>query len=230
MRKIRIGKLGNWFYRVGIVAVFFLLVQVPPVAVVIANRDPTNQRLAISLAVVFVVMFLVIIAGARRVYRHYNQLPVAKGINWRLVVGGYFTLIVGMMIFGWLNQWLFHQAGTANNEIIRQLLNHNLIITVVFVIPSFTLTPIAEELIFRGILTNLFFNRTALWSKMILSGLVFSAAHTSTTIISFLLYCFMGMVLTYVYRQSGNLKNSILVHGINNLVAMLMMVMSLAGS
>lgn len=81
MRKIRIGKLGNWFYRVGIVAVFFLLVQVPPVAVVIANRDPTNQRLAISLAVVFVVMFLVIIAGARRVYRHYNQLPVAKGIN-----------------------------------------------------------------------------------------------------------------------------------------------------
>lgn len=230
MQKIRTSKIGNWFYRLGILAVFFLLIQVPPMAVVIANRYPTNQKLAIVLAVIFVVMFLVIIAGARRVYRRYNQLPVTKGINGRLVAGGYLTLIIGMMIFGWLNQWLFHQAGTANNEIIRQLLNHNLIITVVFVISSFTLTPIAEELIFRGILTNLFFSCNALWSKMILSGLIFSAAHTSTTIVSYLLYCFMGMVLTYVYRQSGNLKNSILIHGINNFVAMLMMVMSLTGN
>ena len=230
MQKIRTSRLGNWFYRVGIVAVFFLLIQVPPMAVVIANRYPANQELAITLAVIFVVLFLAIIAGARRVYRRCNQLPVTKGINWRLVVGGYAALLVGMMIFGWLNQWLFHQTSTANNEIIRQLLNHNRIITVVFVISSFTLTPIAEELIFRGILTNLFFRRNALWSKMVLSGLVFSAAHTSTTIVSFLLYCFMGMVLTYVYRQSGNLKNSILVHGINNLLAMLLMVMSLAGN
>lgn len=230
MPKIQISKLGSWFYRVGIVAVFFLLVQVPPMAVVIANRHPANQMLAITLAVIFVVLFLAIIAGARRVYRRYNQLPVTRELNVRLIVGGYVVLIIGMMIFGWLNQYFFHQASTANNEVIRQLLNHNLIITVVFVVSSFTLTPIAEELIFRGILTNLFFRRNALWPKMILSGLVFSAAHTSTTIVSFLLYCFMGMVLAYVYRWSGNLKNSILIHGINNFIAMLMMLLSLAGN
>ena len=121
------------------------------------------------------------------------------------------------------NQYFFHQTQTANNEIIRQLLNHNRIITVVFVLSSFTLTPVAEELIFRGLLTNLFFRPNALWSKMVLSGIVFSLAHTSTTLVSFLLYCFMGMVLTYVYRQSGSLKNSILIHGINNFVAIAIM-------
>ena len=206
-------KLGSWLYRVGIVALFFLLIQVPPVAVAIANRHPHNQDLAVGLAVIFVVIFLFIITRARRLYHCYNQL----------VLLGYLTLIVGMAVFGWLNQYFFHQTQTANNEIIRQLLNHNRIITVVFVLSSFTLTPVAEELIFRGLLTNLFFRPNALWSKMVLSGIVFSLAHTSTTLVSFLLYCFMGMVLTYVYRQSGSLKNSILIHGINNFVAIAIM-------
>lgn len=215
-------KLGSWLYRVGIVALFFLLIQVPPVAVAIANRHPHNQELAVGLAVIFVVIFLFIITRARRLYHRYNQLA-GGAVNLGLVLLGYLTLIVGMAVFGWLNQYFFHQTQTANNEIIRQLLNHNRIITVVFVLSSFTLTPVAEELIFRGLLTNLFFRPNALWSKMVLSGIVFSLAHTSTTLVSFLLYCFMGMVLTYVYRQSGSLKNSILIHGINNFVAVAIM-------
>lgn len=221
--KILKTKIGSWFYRVGIVAIFFLLIQVPPVAVAIANRQPHNQTLAVLLSIIFVVMFLFIIAWAYRVYQRYNQLGTNGKVNGRMVLVGYIALIVGMAFFGWLNQQFFHQSETANNELIRQLLDHNRLITVVFAISSFTLTPVAEELIFRGILTNLFFKREALLAKMILSGLVFSAAHTSTTIVSFLLYCFMGMVLTYVYRRSGSLKNSILLHGINNFVAILMM-------
>lgn len=225
--KILKTKIGSWFYRVGIVAVFFLLIQVPPMAVAIANRQPHNQTLAVLLSIIFVVMFLFIIAWAYRVYQRYNQLGQNGKVDGRMVLAGYIALIVGMAFFGWLNQQFFHQSETANNELIRQLLDHNQLITVIFVISSFTLTPVAEELIFRGILTNLFFKREALWAKMVLSGLVFSAAHTSTTIVSFLLYCFMGMVLTYVYRRSGSLKNSILLHGINNFVAMFMMLMSI---
>lgn len=225
--KIMKTKLGSWFWRLGIVAIFFLLIQVPPVAVAIANRQPQNEGLAIILSIIFVVMFLFIIAWARRVYKRYNQLKTNGKLDGRLILAGYVTLLVGMMFFGYLNQLLFHQTETANNEIIKQLLNHNQLITIVFAISSFTLTPVAEELIFRGILTNLFFRRDALWSKMLLSGVVFSLAHTSSNIVSFLLYCFMGMVLTYVYRQSGSLKNSIMVHAINNFVAISMMVISL---
>lgn len=196
-------------------------------AVSIANRQPNNQQLAVILSVIFVLIFLFIISCARRVYRKYNQLGNGGKIDGRLILAGYITLLLGMAIFGYLNQVIFHQTETANNEIIKQLLGHNRLITIVFVVSSFTLTPVAEELIFRGILTNLFFKRDALWSKMVLSGLVFSLAHTSSNIISFLLYCFMGMVLTYVYRQSGSLKNSIMVHAINNFVAMSMMLISL---
>lgn len=221
------SKIGSWFWRVGIVAIFFLLIQVPPMAVSIANRQPNNQQLAVILSVIFVLIFLFIISCARRVYRKYNQFGNSGKIDGRLILAGYIALLLGMAFFGYLNQAIFHQTETANNEIIKQLLDHNRLITIVFVASSFTLTPVAEELIFRGILTNLFFKRDALWSKMVLSGLVFSLAHTSSNIISFLLYCFMGMVLTYIYRQSGSLKNSIMVHAINNLVAMSMMLISL---
>lgn len=226
--KILKTRIGSLLYRIGIVAIFFLLIQVPPMAILIANRHPGNQFLAVILSLLFVMIFLFIIITARRVYHRYNQMPASGLVDLRLVVAGYLVIMVGMIFFGWLNQAVFHQGETANNEIIRRMLNHNLIITVVFVISSFTLTPIAEELIFRGILTNLFFRRDSFWPKIFLSGLVFSAAHSSTTIASFLLYCFMGMVLAYVYRRSDNLKNSMLLHALNNLIAIIPMLLSIS--
>lgn len=216
------SKLTSFFdfiYRVGIMLILFLLIQLPPVAISIANRHPNNLGLTILLLVIFLLMFAFIIGWARRLYNRYNQL---SGGHFRigLVILGYFVLLIGMSFFGQLNMLLFHQTQTANNQAIAQMLTHNQLATVVFAISSFTLTPVAEELIFRGVLTNLFFKPDWFWPKIILSGLVFSFAHISTNIVSFCTYCFMGMVLAYVYRRSGSLKNSIALHALNNVVAM----------
>ena len=164
-------------------------------------------------------MFAFIIGWARRLYNQYNQLPGGR-LRIGMVVLGYFVLVLGMAFFGHLNVVLFHQTQTANNQALAQLLNHSQLATVVFAISSFTLTPVAEGLIFRGVLTNLFFKPTWFWPKVVLSGLVCSFAHVSTNVVSFCTYCFMGMVLAYVYRRSGSLKNSIALHALNNLVAM----------
>ena len=216
------SKLASFFdfiYRVGIMLILFLLIQLPPVAISIANRHPNNLWLTILLLAIFLIMFAFIIGWARRLYNQYNQL---SGGHFRigLVILGYFVLLIGMSFFGQLNMLLFHQTQTANNQAIAQMLTHNQLATVVFAISSFTLTPVAEELIFRGVLTNLFFKPDWFWPKIILSGLVFSLAHISTNIVSFCTYCFIGMVLAYVYRRSGSLKNSIALHALNNIVAM----------
>lgn len=216
------SKLATFFdfiSRVGIMLILFLLIQLPPVAISIANRYPNNFWLTILLMAIFLMMFAFIIGWARRLYNQYNQLPGGR-LRIGMVVLGYFVLVLGMAFFGHLNVLLFHQTQTANNQALAQLLNHNQLATVVFAISSFTLTPVAEELIFRGVLTNLFFKSTWFWPKVVLSGLVFSFAHISTNIVSFCTYCFMGMVLAYVYRRSGSLKNSIALHALNNLVAM----------
>ncbi|QZN92537.1 CPBP family intramembrane metalloprotease [Limosilactobacillus panis] len=217
--KIKETKLGNFLYRVGLFLLFYVLIQIPPMAVAIANRRPDNQGVAIVMSSLFVLIFLFIINRASYVFHRYNQLPQRTGIKVGTIIGGYLVVVVGMMFFSWLNEVIFHQSGTANNELIRQMLDHNRLVTGVFVISSFTLTPVAEELIFRGLLTNLFFKPARFWPKVILSGIAFSSAHASTTIVSFFLYCFMGMVLAYVYRKTGNIKNSMLIHALNNAVA-----------
>lgn len=206
-------------YRVGVVAILFFLIQLPPLAIGIANRHPHNQLLAILMVAIFLMMFAFIIGWARQLYRQYNQLSPA-GIKLGLIISSYLVLLVGMMVFGQLNLFFFHQAQTANNQAVGELLNHNELVTIVFVISACTLTPVAEELIFRGVLTNIFFKVNWFWPKILLSGLVFSCAHASTNIISFLTYFFMGSVLAYVYRHTGDLRNSILLHALNNVIAM----------
>ena len=215
----KLANIFNFIYRVGIILILFLLIQLPPVAISIANRHPNNFWLTILLVAIFLMMFAFIIGWARRLYQQYNQ-PNGGRLRIGLVVLGYFVLVIGMAFFGQLNALLFHQTQTANNQAIAQMLNHNQLATVVFAISACTLTPVAEELIFRGVLTNLFFKPNWFWPKVVLSGLVFSCAHISTNIISFLTYCFMGMVLAYVYCRSGSLKNSIALHALNNIIAM----------
>lgn len=216
------SKLTNFFnllYRAGIMLILFFLIQLPPVAINIANRYPANFGLTLLLMAIFLMIFAFIIGWARRLYRRYDQLGPGQ-LRPGLVAGGYLTLLVGTMVFGQLNVLLFHQTQTANNAAVAQMLNHNQLATIVFVISACTLTPVAEELIFRGVLTNLFFKPDSFWPKVILSGVVFSCAHLSTNVVSFCTYCFMGLVLAYVYRRSGSLKNSIALHALNNIVAM----------
>ena len=218
----KLTNLFNLFYRAGIMLILVFLIQLPPVAINIANRYPNNLGLTLLLLAIFLMIFAFIIGWARRLYRQYDQLEQGH-LRPGLVVGGYLTLLIGTMFFGQLNVLLFHQTQTANNAAVAQMLNHNQLATIVFVISACTLTPVAEELIFRGVLTNLFFRSDSFWPKVVLSGVVFSCAHLSTNVVSFCTYCFMGMVLAYVYRRSGSLKNSIALHALNNIVAMAML-------
>ncbi|MCF7523852.1 CPBP family intramembrane metalloprotease [Levilactobacillus brevis] len=60
-----------------------------------------------------------------------------------------------------------------------------------------------------------------------MSGIAFSIPHASSNPISWLLYAVMGGTLAYVYRRTGKLQSSILLHGFNNLVAVGLMLLTL---
>ena len=209
--------------RCCLMAAFFLCIELPPIAMQIANRSNKVTVKTIGLVLLFLLLFGFIIVWSRQTYHRYNQLPIRKRIDWKLILGGYLFILGGEFILGVLNILIYHQTETANNQSLMTILGHNPLVTVVFTISAVVLTPIAEELIFRGVLMNLFFKPNTFWPKVILSGIVFSAGHVSTNIISFLLYCMLGMTLAYVYRKSEDIRNSMLLHGLNNLVAMFLM-------
>ena len=87
----------------------------------------------------------------------------------------------------------------------------------------FFLTPIVEELIFRGVLTNLFFQQE--WLKIGLSGLVFGSLHSSSTVPSFLIYVTMGLALAVVYRLTGKIRAAIALHFVINALAITIMLL-----
>lgn len=222
---IKMSEIFSLIKRCCLMAVFFLCIELPPIAMQIANRSNKVTVKTIGLVLLFLLLFGFIIGWSRQTYHRYNQLPIRKRIDWKLILGGYLFILIGEFILGVLNILIYHQTETANNQNLMTILGHNPLVTVVFAISAVVLTPIAEELIFRGVLMNLFFKPNTFWPKVILSGIVFSAGHVSTNIISFLLYCMLGMTLAYVYRKSGDIRNSMLLHGLNNLVAMFLMLL-----
>lgn len=80
------------------------------------------------------------------------------------------------------------------------------------------LVPIGEEVFFRGfIYTTL--RRWGWVGALILSSVLFAAVHLQ--VVHFLPILLLGVVLAVLYQRTGSLVASIMVHGVNNLVAAL---------
>ncbi|BAN75625.1 conserved hypothetical protein [Lacticaseibacillus casei DSM 20011 = JCM 1134 = ATCC 393] len=125
-------------------------------------------------------------------------------------------------VFTYLNHITGNQTQTPNNQIIvRSLFDHHQLMVSLFIISMVIVTPIVEELVFRGMVFSLFFNSNQAWIKIMLSALLFSSGHESNTIFGFLMYAFTGIVLGFVYWKSGKLQNSIALHAVINMVAVL---------
>lgn len=216
--------------RMGMIALLFILIQLPPEAMVILKHQPRLNGTAIVTIGCFILIFVGIILWAKKIWQQNNRtvkrsLSTGKSIGY--VIWGYVAIYAGQIVLGTLNIMLYHQTQTANNNEVSKIMANNMMVMVVFGLSTVLLTPIAEELIFRGVLTNLFFKPNQFWPKLILSGFVFSIGHMSTTVISFLIYFYMGMVLAFLYQKTGQLKLSIALHGLNNLIAISQMIMIL---
>jgi len=80
--------------------------------------------------------------------------------------------------------------------------------------------PVVEELLFRGILMNLWnYSKSSKrrWLVIIIVSAIFGVVHTRD-LIAWLIYSFAGLILGYVYTATGKLRDSILLHFINNAV------------
>lgn len=72
------------------------------------------------------------------------------------------------------------------------------------------IVPVAEELMFRGILHKRFRERQPFWYSAVCSALLFAFIHSSTTQ---LIYTFLlGILLSYLYEKFGSLRAPILLH------------------
>lgn len=71
-------------------------------------------------------------------------------------------------------------------------------------------TPIAEELMFRGILYKRFREQQSFWYSAIWSALLFSFMHSNTTQMIYAML--LGILLSYLYEKFGSLRAPVLLH------------------
>ncbi|MBE5674642.1 CPBP family intramembrane metalloprotease, partial [Staphylococcus sp. SS35] len=128
------------------------------------------------------------------------------------------ALIIGgaLLLFGLDNIYLYFHETPKNEQIledeIRNMPLYFSILTIA-VIP-----PLLEEIIFRGILIRVIFRKHLLLG-LVVSSLAFASLHESDTWIGYLPYFYSGLIFGYTYLKTKRLEVPILIHFINNLLA-----------
>lgn len=214
----------SWLKRVLITFAFAILIQVPPVILLFIRKYYTSRLIVAIIILIYAIVFGFIIWWARREFLKYRRWqPTHQNVIQRLgwIIGGWFIILGGEQLLNVLNYAIYHQTETANNQAIGQLMSSNRVVMVIMAVAAVILNPIAEELIFRGVVMNFFFKQDSFWLPIILSGLLFTLEHSSTNIVSYLIYFYLGVVFAFIYRKTGNIYNTIILHALNNLVALM---------
>lgn len=81
--------------------------------------------------------------------------------------------------------------------------------------------PIAEELIYRGVLMTTFFKNSPWYGDILLSAIIFGCIHInfSLTPLAFFIYASGGLILALLYRMTKNLYYPIVLHILINITA-----------
>ena len=107
--------------------------------------------------------------------------------------------------------------GTPHNQ--QEVVNEMSILPITLFFLAAILGPIIEELIFRGVFMNLFWqkdNSLNFWGAVITSGLIFGFLHEPHLTPFLLLYSSLGAILAITYRYHRDLRYSIGLHMLIN--------------
>lgn len=152
--------------------------------------------------------------------RQIGQTKVAG--KWKYVLLGVIAMFAANIILGnFLPETTENQAGINQSFLVNPIT-----LTVYGVI----LAPIIEELLFRGIFMNYFWNEEEPSAKVLAvltSALLFGLMHEPRLSMALLLYMTLGIVLACVYQKTEDLRCSMMVHMIYNGLGFLGMFLTL---
>ncbi len=89
------------------------------------------------------------------------------------------------------------------------------------------LAPFAEELLFRGVIYNWLRGRWSVAPAILVSSLLFGAAHLDITVGSAAFV--LGIILALAYEESRSLLPNVLIHAMNNTLKLVLLYVLMAG-
>lgn len=192
----------------------------------ITYQFPKQWTIVLGILLIFLTL-LVFVAVAKKagilsqsgkIFQQGDGKRIALGL-----LGMLFISVLGTVLL----RWLHGEVTTANQASLMEEFRRGDMIS--FPIMLGVLAPIAEEIIFRGIIPLKIFKGYESWGYII-GGLLFAIFHGPTNIMSFVIYGGASVILTLLAYRTRRLEVSIAVHMINNgLPAILMLLITIFG-
>jgi uncharacterized protein len=168
-------------------------------------------------------IWLIYIVVVRRYHSSWRSLGL-RPVAWQWLAAVPFAFAVltfsyvlmlrgAVAVFGPTAHWPKPLTTSAVNA------THLPVLEAVLIVTNMLLTPIAEELLFRGVLYQALRRTMPVGSAVLLSAVIFAAMHLS--LVFFIPFTVMGVVLAVVYERSGSLIPTILLHACNNGIILL---------
>jgi membrane protease YdiL (CAAX protease family) len=210
---------------------FFVLSGIAGVFMILVGADPEAGRGVL----VYVIMQTLVMIGAftlgflslTGIVRMTREDP--REIGWRLVptvhallygIGGYIAALPFMLVTLIFSQVVFRGIETPEHPIVRAIIESGTAYAVATIL-AVIVAPIVEETFFRGMLYTALRSRLGVWWSSLISGVFFAAVHP-TLPGGFLPILALGIVLAILREKTGSLLPSIICHGANNAVALVL--------
>lgn len=177
-----------------------------------------------GLGLVYIVLIILVIYFLWQAHKKHDSAEVATqkmtakdiGIALLFFLVARVVAITGTLI----NQILSGQSTTTNDVALQSLTaffkNGFFLYTLLYVILVGIVGPIIEEMAYRAFPNHLWFKNSHKVLAGIITTLLFAFPH-ATTLFEFVLYACIGAILYLAYARRGNIKDSMLVHILNNL-------------
>lgn len=217
----RLILVGYVFLALGLYILPLLFQQVA-----IIYRFPKQWTIGLGLLLIFLALIVFVVVAKKTGILSPSGTIFQKGDGKRIALG-----LLGMLLISVLGtallQWLHGEVTTANQASLMEEFRRGDIILLSVMLG--VLAPIAEEIIFRGIIPQKIFKGYESWGYII-GGLLFAIFHGPTNIMSFVIYGGASVILTLLAYRTRRLEVSIAVHMLNNgLPAILMLLIPIFG-
>jgi membrane protease YdiL (CAAX protease family) len=143
-------------------------------------------------------------------------------MQWKPLVAWTVVMVAGVGAFDYSYAWICERLGIKLNEQLAiKLFNlPNLTgfeLAAVFLMGALIL-PVLEEVVFRGIAYQSLRTKANPWLAIPVSAAIFAAVHMDIS--AFLPIFVCGCALAYAFERTKNLRLPILIHCLNNIIAL----------
>lgn len=219
---------GMWSWRDLIYMLFLVLVLVPIfieyalfnyLVSVFQNELYAGTLMGLTMAIIFTTALYFIVLKPKGQSLKSVGLQSFPLKEWKLIA--LWTLVLIVVSIALMVVMFYLGIGTDNSKTESLQSQISLLNFGIGFVSAAIISPVYEEIFYRGFLYRFFSSRYGVLSGMLISSIIFTVVHIptfNTLPVNFV----SGLIFAWVYQKTGSIIPSILIHGIFNGIAVIL--------